>query len=240
MTAIVSAAISLVGLGFAMGFSPTLYALVLRLLTRSAHAARSIRWITVGLTLGALFLLLLFRVVDPETLTALLRADTHRFLVHRSVDAAAAALLLLGGAIMLARLRRPPRDPHLGHRALSSGPGRPDSQHRDPERPGRMVLIGLAESIISVSGLATMYVTGRVIAAASHLLVVQAVLAVVFFAALAGQYLLLAWAWGAFPPLAHAMTRLYDRVTRIDTRPYVAAALLLAGCVFAVMAVFGA
>ncbi|WP_016995975.1 hypothetical protein [Kocuria atrinae] len=61
---------SLLGLGLVMGFTPSLYAVVLHLLAHTPKAATMIRWVTVGMMLGSTLLVVVFRFVDPETLTA--------------------------------------------------------------------------------------------------------------------------------------------------------------------------
>lgn len=226
MTALIGAAISLVGLGFIMGFSPAVYALVLHLLATSKRALTSIRWMSLGLVIGALFLLLLFRVVDPQTLTTLLQDETKKFLVDRTVDGVASVAFVIGGLVMLSRLRLPRKDPR---------------KKKPPKKlkPGRMIYLGIGESVISVSGLATTYVSDRVITAGTHHYILQGALAIVFLAAVVSQYLLLAWAWHAFPRLANWITKIYDRATRIDTRPWLTAGLFTAGVVFGAMAIWG-
>lgn len=94
-------------------------------------------------------------------------------------------------------------------------------------------------TLIGVSDMATMYVTGRVIASASKDLAVEAGLYLVFLVAVVGPYLLLAVLWSRFPGLAHRLTALTDRLSRLDLRPVLAVALLLAGAVFAVLGIVG-
>jgi cytochrome c biogenesis protein CcdA len=224
MHALIAAAVSLVGLGLVFGFSPSTAAITLHLLTASKGAARSITWMSVGLALGATLYLLLFRIVDPETLTALARTDAQRLLVRRGVDLVA-GLLLLAAALVVARSarRRPPRKTRPPHRETSL----------------RMVAIGAGEALSSISGMATMYITGRVITAATHAISLQILEYAVFLAALTGPYLLAARAWRALPRLARHITELSDRLASADLRPWVAAGLALAGIVFLGLGVFG-
>ena len=226
MTAFVGGAVSLLGLGFVMGFSPGLYAFVVRLLTQSPLATTAIRWICVGLGLGALILLLAFRILDLQTLSVALRDDATQFLARRSTDATAAVLFCVAGIVMAVQLRKPPVVRHAEEPA------------RAP-RPGRMLSVGLAESIVSLSGLATMYVTGRVILSGSDDLLLQGVLAAIFFTVLVGQYLLLAWAWKAFPTLARVMTRIYDWAAGLNTRLLLVLGLFAGAVTFGVLAAMG-
>ncbi|MCG7310605.1 hypothetical protein [Brachybacterium sp. ACRRE] len=224
MHALIAAAVSLVGLGLVFGFSPSTAGITLHLLTTSSRAARSITWMSAGLALGATIYLLLFRVVDPETLTALAKTDAQRLLVRRGVDLAAGVLLLLA-ALVLARSarRRRPRTRRPPRRETSA----------------RLVAIGTGEAMSSLSGMATMYITGRVITAATPVIALQVLEYAVFLAALTGPYLLAARAWQAFPRLARRITRLSDRLARADLRPWIAAGLAVVGLVFLALGVLG-
>lgn len=221
-----SAAISLLGLGLVMGTSPTLYAIVVRLLTTSRRPDTAIRWIALGVAIGTTVLLLAFRVVDPETLTAMITDRTEKLLVSRGVDLVAGLVLLALGlreASRLRRLRRPPK------------PKAPPTDLR----PRRLILTGMANAMIGVSSMATMYVTGRLIASASHDLLIQLLLYAIFLVAVVGPYLLLARSWVRFPAMAHRITRVFDRLTTMDTRPLLTGGLLLAGLVFLALGVLG-
>lgn len=226
LIALLSAGITLLGLGFVMGFSPTLYAVVFRLLTHASAPARMIRWMTAGLALGATFLVLLFRVVDPDTLTTLLEDRTKTLLVRRSVDLTAGALLLLAGVAQAVRSRRPAK------------PKKAPSKDQI-ESPRRMLLVGLANSVIGVSGLATMYMTGRVIRAASTEILLELLLYAVFLTAVVGPYLVVAWAWSAFPRAADRVTDAAAWIARQDLRGAGAVALVLAGLLFLGLGVWG-
>ena len=83
-SAVVGGLVSVIGLGLVMGFSPTIYALVLRILTQSTRPGRPVHFLTLGMVLGTTLLLLVFRAVDPQTLTALLEDRTKELLVRRS------------------------------------------------------------------------------------------------------------------------------------------------------------
>ncbi|SIM20289.1 Protein of uncharacterised function (DUF2910) [Mycobacteroides abscessus subsp. abscessus] len=188
----VAAGASLVGLGLVMGFSPSMYAVVLHLLTTENRPARLIRWLTLGIVLGATILMFAFRAVDPDVLARLLEDRTRELLVRRGVDLAAGLVFLLLAAWQWHRSRRPLKP----HRPPSPGDA----------RPSRMVLIGLANTFIGFSGPATMYVAGRAIRGAGHHhLWVEVLLYLVFLLGVVGPYLLAAWAWGAFPRAARAV-----------------------------------
>ncbi|WP_061225883.1 GAP family protein [Rothia kristinae] len=222
----VAAGASLVGLGLVMGFSPSMYAVVLHLLTTENRPARLIRWLTLGIVLGATILMFAFRAVDPDVLARLLEDRTRELLVRRGVDLAAGLVFLLLAAWQWHRSRRPLKP----HRPPSPGDA----------RPSRMVLIGLANTFIGFSGPATMYVAGRAIRGAGHHhLWVEVLLYLVFLLGVAGPYLLAAWAWGAFPRAARAVRAGSAWAARQDIRPAVAILLAAAGVVFLVLAAVG-
>lgn len=218
MLRIIGACFSLLSLGFAMGFSPTLYAVVLHLLTRSANTSAMLLFLLAGLVAGATLLALVFQAVDPESVEGVLRGRVEDAVVHRGVDLVAGVAFVVAGAV-------------VGRRAHTHR--RPPPQPRPPaDYPRRMFLIGFANTVIGVSGIATMYLTARVVRGVSHDDVVRLAAYGVFLVALVGPYVLVAWAWDRFPALASRLTAGYTWVTARDPRPWVAALLLLIGLFF--------
>lgn len=224
--ALTGTAVSLLGLGLVMGTSPTLYAIVMKVLSSATDPTTALRWIMVGVGLGTTVLLLVFRVVDPETITAMVADRAEKLLVRRLVDLVAGAVFLALAVRALLRLRRPRRPP------VPAAPPR-------RERPGPMVLTGLANAVIGVSGMATMYVTGRVIASASRDLLVDLGLYAVFLVAVVGPYLVLGALWERFPALGRRITSLTERLAGIDTRPLLVIGLFLAAAVFLLLGIVG-
>ncbi|WOF21793.1 hypothetical protein N8K70_10385 [Microbacterium betulae] len=223
---VVSASLSLLGLGLVMGFSPTLYGVALHLLTRSRSPGREIRWLTAGIAAGASILFFVFRVFDPDTLAAALRGHVEELLIRRGVDLAAGSVFVLLAVVVFSRARTPRRSTP----GIREAPG---------GHPRRMLLLGLANTVIGVSGVATMYVTGRVVTGASDDLLVRALLYGVFLVTLTGPYLAASWAWRRFPALAGRVTRGYTWLAARDLRPAFAAGSLIAGLVFLGLGVWG-
>lgn len=223
---ILSASLSLIGLGLVMGFSPTLYGLALHILTHSSQARREIRWLTAGIAVGASALFLIFRVVDPETLAAGLRGHVDELLVRRSVDIAAGSVLVVLALIVFLRSRTPRRP----IRPVRPTPG---------DHPRRMFALGLANTVIGVSGAATMYVAGRLVTGASDDLFLRLTLYAVFLVALVGPYVAASWAWGRFPEISTAITRGHSRLMARDLRPVFAVGVLIAGLVFLGLGIWG-
>ncbi|GEC98255.1 hypothetical protein KVA01_04100 [Kocuria varians] len=225
ISALVGGTASVLGLGLVMGFSPTVYALVLRILTHHAHPARAVHFLTLGMALGTTLLLVVFRTVDPQTLTALLEDRTKELLVRRGVDLTAGVLLAVLAVVELVRWRTRPR---TAHRA-------PKSEEMDS--PRRMVTLGLLNTVVGVSGPATMYIAGRLFTGLSPHLAVQAVFFLVFLLAVVGPYWLITWAWEKVPALSRNVERVTGWVAAQDPRPLLALGLAVAAAVFLVMGV---
>ena len=219
-----AAVAGLLGLGLVMGFSPTLYGVSLHVLAGTRTPRRSMAALTAGLAIGATVLLLVFRAVDPYTWIDRLRGQVEAFLIHRTVDLAAAAAFVLTGAIVLSRTRSPTRPTRavVGARR---------------ENAWALVGVGFANTVIGVSGVATMYVTGRVLTGLTTNVGWQAVAYLPFLVTLTGPYLVVAWAWPRMPAAATRIRRAYAWVTGRDLRPLLGCALLAAGVVFAVLGV---
>ncbi|HMS37268.1 MAG TPA: hypothetical protein PKA93_08920, partial [Arachnia sp.] len=179
------AAVSLLGLGLVMGISPTLIAVALRVLAEVHRPNRAIGFMLAGLTVGSTALLLVLQIVDPRSFEALLTHDAEGVLVRRGVDLTAGSLFLVASVFLWVHARAPlrPREPR-----------------RSPTgTPWEMMLIGALNAVVSVSGVATMYLTARLLRGASEDDVIRAIGYAVFVVALVSPYVLLAWAWERFP-----------------------------------------
>lgn len=220
------AAISLIGLGLSMGFSPTLYGVSIHLLTREPQPTIAIRWMVGGLVAGSTVLLLLFQFVDPEYLEDLLRHSVDHLLLKRGIDLVAGVLLIIVAAVLALRIREDrigPRD-----RTVKEGV----AGGTKPGRHRRIFLIGLPNTVIGVSGFATMYLTARVVSAASEHLLIRLAFYALFVAALAAPYLVVAQLWMRFPRFADRVTSGYQRIARRDFRIPAAVAMSVIGLAF--------
>lgn len=221
---IVGGVIALLGFGFAMGFSPTLYGVVLHVLTRSQRPWPSVLALVTGLAAGSTVLLLAFRTVDPHRWVQRLQGQVAAFLVQRVVDLAAAAVFLITGAILLWQARR--------------RPARPKPVRVRRGSTWAMLGIGFVNAAVGVTGPATMYVTGRVLTGMSSSVVWEAIAYIPFLVALTAPYLAVAWAWSRVPKLAEGVTHGYAWLTGRDLRPIVAWALIATSVVFAALGIW--
>lgn len=218
-------AVGLMGLGVVMGFSPTLIAVSLRVLTGTPRPDRAIGWMMVGLVLGSTALLLLLQIVDPRSFEHLLSRDTERILVGRGVDLTAGSLFIAASAWLWARARKP--RPVRKPRPTPAG------------KPWEMMLIGASNAVIGVSGIATMYMTARLLRGVSDDDLIRVVLYAVFVAALVSPYVALTVAWRRFPSLSQRITSVLARLEHADLRPWEAGIALLAGLVFLGLGIWG-
>lgn len=101
IAAVVAATPMLLGLGLVVGFSPTLYGVSLRVLTRASRPEPPIAALAAGLAVGSTVMLLVFRTVDPNTWIDAARSDIEAVLIRRAVDLVAAVVFLIAGAVVL-------------------------------------------------------------------------------------------------------------------------------------------
>ena len=225
IAAVVAATPMLLGLGLVMGFSPTLYGVSLRVLTRASRPEPPIVAMVCGLAVGSTLMLVVFRGIDPNTWIDAARSDVEAGLIRRAVDLVAAVVFLAAGAVVLRRARRPRPTPT----APETVP------HEDRLR---MAGVGFVNTFLGFSGFATMYVVGRILTGLSHDIAWQAVGYLPFLLTLMGPYLLAAWAWPRVPTAARRVTAVYGWVISRDLRPVMGWALVLAGLAFALIALF--
>ena len=220
------AAVSLLGLGLVMGISPTLIAVALRVLAEVHRPNRTIGFMLAGLTVGSTALLLVLQIVDPRSFEALLTHDAEGVLVRRGVDLTAGSLFLVASVFLWVHARAPlrPREPR-----------------RSPTgNPWEMMLIGALNAVVSVSGVATMYLTARLLRGASEDDVIRAIGYAVFVVALVSPYVLLAWAWERFPAVSRRLSAFFGRLASADLRPAEAALTSLVGLIFLGLGIWGA
>ena len=225
IAAVVAATPMLLGLGLVVGFSPTLYGVSLRVLTRASRPEPPIAALAAGLAVGSTVMLLVLRTVDPNTWIDAARSDIEAVLIRRAVDLVAAVVVLIAGAVVLRRARRPRPAPTVPENV----------PHEDRLR---MAGVGFVNTFLGFSGFATMYVVGRILTGLSHDILWQAVAFLPFLLTLAGPYLLAAWAWPRVPSAARRVTAVYDWVTFRDLRPLLGWGLVLAGVAFSLLALF--
>ncbi|MDO5645957.1 MAG: hypothetical protein Q4G21_09785 [Dermabacter sp.] len=239
----VSAALSLAVMALVTGLSPTLYAMTVRtLIAQPRTGARLIAIMCVGLMLGASLLGIVVRFFDPDTLIALFKLDAHRLLVRRSVDLVAGTLFAVSGLVLWRRVRLgiPSR---RSRRRAASGAGA-EGQHGDHAASGHgsgreMLVFGFGNALVGLSNIAAMYAVGRLLSHASHNLLVQGALYVVFLVVLVAPFMTLAWMLTRFSELRAVGTRAARWLEARDERAIIAGILVVAGLVFLLLGLFG-
>lgn len=218
---------TLLGLGLVMGFSPTLYGYSLHALVKGrAHA---VRWMLVGLTSASTMLVVAFQFFDPTNITRLLRHGIDGWVLRRSVDIVAGALLAGAGAALLL-LDHDDRIRPQRHRSRRAQP---------PEASGAWgaALVGFGNTVIGSSGIATMYIVGRVASDVSPHLALRAAAYLPFLVTLVGPYLAAAWAWDRYPRAADKAMAGYEWLAHRNPRRAAGFALIAAGAVFLALGV---
>ena len=77
------------------------------MLTCASRPEPPIAALAAGLAVGSTVMLLVFRTVDPNTWIDAARSDVEAVLIRRAVDLVAAVVVLIAGAVVLRRARRP-------------------------------------------------------------------------------------------------------------------------------------
>lgn len=219
-----SGIVALLGIGFATGFSPTLVAETLRVLTGTKRPDRAIGALLVGLVVGSGLLLFLLQFVDPRALASRLSAETARILVSRGIDLAAGTIFLVAGIVLAMRARRPRK---------------PRASKPPPSKPWPLILLGASSVVLSASSFATVYLAARLVHGLSDAPPLRALGALAFVLGLISLYVALAAVWGRIPALAARITRLFARVARADLRPWEAGIVLLAAAILLALGIFG-
>lgn len=203
-----------------MGFSPTLYGFSLHAL--AAGRAGAVRWMSMGLLAASTLLVVIFQFVDPENLMKVLKGRIDALLLTRWVDLGAAVLLGVCGTVLLVVNRNDRTRPPKEHRSTP-----------EAHQGRRAFGFGFANTLIGFSGVATMYVVGRVASGVSPHLWLRVLAYLVFVVTLVGPYLLAAWAWGRYPRFAEKATGGYERLLHRDLRTPIAILILVVALAFA-------
>jgi putative Ca2+/H+ antiporter (TMEM165/GDT1 family) len=197
LASVIGAVVSLVLLGLATGFSPSLIALQVAVLGSEGRAGVHGRVVAAGVATGALLLTALFQVFNPDAWSRVLRGKVETFVLQQYFDEVAGVLFVIAG-IWVLRHRRPEDTAREPHRPARVGRG------------GRRELFGfaVATTVISVSGAASTYLVVRLAREDDRALMVQLLVYLGFAAAAAFPYLLMVWAQERLPALATATDRM--------------------------------
>ncbi|MGH1563357.1 hypothetical protein [Mumia sp. DW29H23] len=188
--------VSLVLLGLATGFSPTLIALQVAVLARTSGSARRGLVVTAGVATGALVLTVLMQVTNPDAWENLLSGRVKALLVQRAFDLVAGVLFVVAGAWVLRH-----RHETVDHSASRTA-------GRLLDRPGGLYGFSAANTVISVSGAASAYLVVRIAREAGSVGALQWVVYAGFAAAAAVPYLLMAWGSDKLPGLSRQVDRM--------------------------------
>lgn len=213
----VGAVPTLVGLGLALGMSPALYGATADTLARGSHIRSRLTWLLSGLVAGATVLVVVLRGLDPAHFVAQVRSRGDALVEDRMVDLTAGVMLLVAACVVAVWVWAVPDRTRPQDAASSSGEGAASGPGSDGPSP-TLFLVGFGSSIIGVTTLPIMYLTGRVVAGVSPDLLLRAAAYLVFVVALVAPFIALAWLWTRFPAATRKVTAAYDRVLAWDPR----------------------
>lgn len=240
-TVLAGTAVSLVLLGLAVGFSPTLIALQVAVLAHHRGdsvsvpvlASGRVRGVSggglvvaSGVATGALVLTLLLQVANPDAWERIFDGRITELLVQRAFDVVAGVLFVAGG-IWVLRHRHP--RPHEVRKASQKA-------SRLLDHPRGLFGFAAANTVISVSGAAATYLVVRLARESSSWGVLHVVVYVGFAVAAAAPYVLMAWGTDRVPWLARPVERGIGWVRSRRWRTLGGVLLIAAGVVLVVAA----
>ncbi|KAA1422486.1 hypothetical protein FE697_015240 [Mumia zhuanghuii] len=193
---VVGTLVSLVLLGLATGFSPTLIALQVAVLARSPGSLRRGLIVAGGVATGALILTLLLQVTNPDAWERLFSGRVRSLLLQRAFDLTAGVLFVIAGLWVLRN-----RHATVDHTAVRTA-------SRLLDRPRSLFGFSAANTVIGVSAAASAYLVVRLAREASSAGILQVLVYVGFAMAAALPYLLMAWGTERFPILSRAVDRM--------------------------------
>lgn len=198
-------------LGMALAFSPTTFGIEIGAVEDGRRTRARVIVIAAAVALAATLLAVLFVLVSPNTLHALWTGRVRTILTQRWFDAAVGLLLIMVGSVQWRRARRPRRP---------RPPGR-------LERPRVLFGVVLANSLLSTTSPATMYLVVRTIGTTRPVLWLPEY--VIFLIGLALPYTVLAVALTRIPPFARRVAAATAALSRRDLRRPLAVVIIVVG-----------
>lgn len=222
---VVGAAVSLVGLGWALGLNPALYGATVDMLARTSNPVKRLIWMLGGLFIGATALFFVLQGLNPNHFVSMMKQDLSVAILNRIVDGIAGGLFILGGIATVAWRMRVPV---IKKRAAKT-----------PEPHSGLwsyFALGAGASIVGFTTLPIMYLTGRIVMGTTHNLGVRVILFALFLIALASPFVLLAFVWSRFPKFSHTLQARYAQALAQDYRYLLGSLAIVIGVAFIVFA----
>ena len=212
----------LVGLGIVMATSsPTTFGIEMGAVGGSPHARRRVLLIAGAVALSSTLLALVFLVINPTALHALWTGKLQPIVEQHWVDAFAGLVLVLVGLWQWRRAARPPR---------------PKRDQSRLDRPGALFAFVAAESLVSATGPATMYLVVHTLSTISPA-ALWPIAYVVFLIGLVAPFVCLGVAVTRIPVAARWLSRLANAVAERDLRRPIAVIVIAAGAVLCTISI---
>lgn len=199
-------------LGLTMAFSPTVFGIEIGAVRQSKLPGLTVAVIAGAVAVASTLLTVLLLAVSPNTLHTLWTGEVETIVSQRWLDAAVGAALVVAGTVQWRRAARP--------RRVS-----PTSRLLD--RPQVLFPVVLANSLLSTSSPATMYLVVRTINTTRPGLWLVEYL--VFLVGLALPYVILAVAVTRIPAFAHRVSEAIAALSRRDLRRPIAVIIIVVG-----------
>lgn len=197
--------LALTGIGLALNFSPSAYAVLLIVLGAGPHhRGRALVGLLGGLTAGNALLIGLFHTVTPEALAALIDAGVARLASPYWLDVAAEAALVVGGvrALVIARRHRRARET-AGDATSPTAP----ALRRAATSPWTLWAFGVTNSILTWTGAGLLYAGTRLVLRDTAAPALQLALLLWLLAVIIAPYAIVVWIWDRSPRAAGIVAR---------------------------------
>lgn len=207
-------------LGIIMSFSPSTYGITIHTLVKDKDAFFAVRWIAIGVAAASTLLIIIFTPLNPTELIETFKGSVSKILLQQWVDRIAGILLVVSSWFIWRSRhtkRAPKKQPKDMVRELSAR---------------KAFLLGFANTLAGTSGIATMYVTGRVLEGVSDSYLIKIPVYCVFLLGLLGPYIAVLYYWNRSPRVADDLTRGFDKIAGLNFRPLLAIAIFISGLVF--------
>jgi uncharacterized membrane protein (DUF485 family) len=197
--------------GLLMAISPTTFGIEFDVEAHTPTSRRFVRIIAASVAAGATVLAVLFLLVSPNAIHAVLNGEVRTILAQRWLDATVGVLFVAVGILRLRDARRPRKPKH----------------HDDLNRPRVLATTVFANSIIGSSSFTTMYLVVRLLGTVRP--VAWPIAYAGFLLGIAVPYVLVDLAWERFPRFSKSVTALMGDLSRRDLRRPVALVVIVVG-----------
>lgn len=209
-----STLVSIVALGIAAGFSPTLYVAQIAITSKSEKDKAYTGVLIAGVLAAIIVLVALFQTIHLDALLRFIDNTMRALTVSVVVNMIIGAALLYGGVWYVRHQKIPKTKPVLKHAGGVVG----------------IFGLGFVRTFISVSGVTATYIAASIISNTSHTIIDGLIYTAIFLAAVSAQFITIALLMKKGPDrLTHYLERSEEFLRRFNYQLIVGVAAILLG-----------